>query len=561
MKMTNRIKKILSLTLVAVMLLALVGCSGGNELSQPADTSSNKADGSNVENTGAEGSSISQDTDIVFGVERDFTTMDPVDTSDTISGSIQRMIMDGLFGFNDEMEVIPLLATDYEANDDASEYVINLREGVSFTDGTPWNAEAAKANFEKLMDKSLGLKRTTLLSEIIDSVEIQDEYTIKITLLESFGAFINTLAHPACVMMSPTQIEAGVDVCAAQPVGTGQYKFVSWTQGESLKIELNKDWWGYDQEVSGGKALVESDAGFKSITFKPVTEAATRVAMLQSGDAQIIFPVPSESVSVVESDTTLNTTSVESIIVRYMFINTAKEKFSNSKVRQAINHAIDKDAYVQVAWDGHASAATSIIAPQVQFYKENSPYEYDIEKAKSLMAEAGYPDGFNTTLMCTNATANTKQAEFIKQQLSAIGIEVEIQSMESALLNEKVQDTTVPGNEAEVELYISGWSPSTGDADWGIRPLIATESFPPNSYNISYYSNPELDGYLKAALETADLDKRAEAYAAAQDIIWEESPLVCLSNDYMIWANVNTISDFKLYPDGAFNVRNAKMHK
>lgn len=121
-----------------------------------------------------------------------------------------------------------------------------------------------------------------------------DDYTVKIYLSQSFGAFISNLAHPATLIMSPKQIEAGEDACAQAPVGTGQYKFVEWVAGDHMKVELNKDWWGYDADVCGGTALADADAGFKSITFKPVAESATRVSAIQAGDAQIMWSVPTK---------------------------------------------------------------------------------------------------------------------------------------------------------------------------------------------------------------------------------------------------------------------------
>lgn len=123
-----------------------------------------------------------------------------------------------------------------------------------------------------------------------------------------------------------------------------------------------------------------------------------------------------------------------------------------------------------------------------------------------------------------STTTNLKQCEFIQQQLAQVSIDVEINALESAVVNQKIQDVDVPGSEAEVDMYVIGWSPSTGDADWGIRPLMAIESEPPMSYNICYYENEEVDQLLKDALATADDSKRAEAYAKAQDIIWEERP-------------------------------------
>lgn len=554
--------KLLAVLLTAAMgALTACGGSGSSETTAAASGDTQAAAETTAAVELAPGESVSQDTDITAAMLVDFTTMDPMDTSDTLSGGIQRLMMDGLFGFDDDMKIIPMLATDYEANDDATEFTIHLREGIQFSDGTPWNAEAAKANFDRWGDKNLGLKRTTLLCNVLKETEIVDDYTVKVTLESPFGAFIPTLAHPACVVMSPAVIAKGNEECAKNPVGTGQYTFVEWVAGEHATIALNKDWWGYDADICGGTALVDPDAGFKTITFKPVSENATRVAMLQSGDAQFIWPVPTESIEALRGDSNVSVGQEEGIVVRYLMMNNQKAPFNDVRVRQAINYAINKDAYCAVVKNGIATPATSIIGPAVQYYKGNDVYAYDIEKAKSLLAEAGYPDGFKTTLICASTTTNLKQCEFIQQQLAQVGIDVEINALESAVVNQKIQDVDVPGSEAEVDMYVIGWSPSTGDADWGIRPLMAIESEPPMSYNICYYENEEVDQLLKDALATADDSKRAEAYAKAQDIIWEESPLVCLANDANTWATSANMVDAKLFPDNCLNLRNAKMAK
>lgn len=553
--------KLLAVLLTAAMgALTACGGSGSSETTAAASGESQAAETTAAVEL-AEGESVSQDTDIVAAMNVDFTTMDPMDTSDTLSGGIQRLMMDGLFGFDDSMKIIPMLATDYESNDDATEFTIHLREGIQFSDGTPWNAEAAKANFDRWGDKNLGLKRTTLLCNVLKETEIVDDYTVKVTLENPFGAFIPTLAHPACVVMSPAVIAKGNEECAKNPVGTGQYTFVEWVAGEHATIALNKDWWGYDADICGGTALVDPDAGFKTITFKPVSENATRVAMLQSGDAQFIWPVPSESIEALRGDSNVAVGQEEGIVVRYLMMNNQKAPFNDVRVRQAINYAINKDAYCAVVKNGVATPATSIIGPNVQYYKGNDVYAYDLEKAKSLLAEAGYPDGFKTSIMCASTTANLKQCEFLQQQLAQVGIDDQINALESAVVNQKIQDVDVPGSDAEVEMYVIGWSPSTGDADWGIRPLMAIESEPPASYNICYYENEEVDQLLKDALSTADDSKRAEAYAKAQDIIWEESPLVCLANDNNTWASSAKMVDAKVFPDNCLNLRNAKLAK
>ena len=573
--MKLRAKKLLALAMAGVMALSMAGCGGSGDSGKETAGQTGESQASGGENAGAQaevpvsaaevtvpaGESVSQETDVVGAILVDFTTMDPMDTSDTLSGGIQRMMMDGLFGFDDNMKIIPMLATEYEANEDATEYVIHLRQGISFTDGTPFNAEAAKANLDRWGDKELGLKRTTLLCNVIDSTEIVDEYTVKVKLSQSFGAFISTLAHPACVLMSPKVIAEGNDACADHPVGTGQYIFKEWIAGDHATVTLNKEWWGYDAEICGGTALVEPDAGFKSVTFRPVAENATRVAMLQSGDADFIWPVPTESMQALAGDTNIYVGAEEGMVVRCLFMNNQKAPFNDKRVRQAVNYAINKDAYIAVVKNSLSSAASSIIGPATQHYKGNDPYPYDPEKAKELLAEAGYPDGFETTLICASTTGNLKQGEFIQQQLAQVGITMNINALESAVVNDKVENVNKPGPEAEVEMYTIGWSSSTGDADWGIRPLVAIESEPPMSYNICYYENEEVDKLLYSALGTADETKRAEFYAQAQDILWEDCPMVCLVNDYNTWATTSKIANVKVYPDNCLNIRNARMVK
>jgi glutathione transport system substrate-binding protein len=505
------------------------------------------------------GQSVSQNTDITAAVVVDFTTMDPQDTSDTLSGGIQRLMMDGLFGFDNDMKVINLLAESYTANDNATEFTFVLRQGISFTDGTPWDADAFIANIQKWDDKSLGLKRTSLLADEIDSWQKIDAYTVKITLTEPFGALIPTLAHPACVIMSPKQIAAGVAACADKAVGTGQYEFVEWVRGDHLTIQLKKDWWGYDPARTGGAPLAEQDAGFKSITFRPVPEGATRTAMVQAGDAQIMWTVPPESIKVLQADASLSVGVRRSLVAYYLWMNTQKKPYSDKRVRQALNYAVDRNALIAVVENGVGSVPNAIIGPDTQFAKELPLIPYDVARAKELLAEAGYPNGFTATVMGPNTSYNAKVLEFFQQQYAQIGVTLQNKLMESAITNERVQDATGPGSEVEVELYLSGWSSSTGDADWAIRPLFATESAPPLNYNLAYFSNAQVDALIRQGLASADNEVRRRAYYEAQDILWDELPVVPRHIANIAWVTSKKIINVTNFPDGGINLRAGRM--
>ena len=520
------------ISLVLILGMVMVGCAKSPATPSATTVTPNEAK-----------------TDIVLATAVDFITMDPADTNDTLSYSVQKTMMEGLFGFDQNMKVIPLLAESYTANDEATEFTIKLREGVKFSDGVDWNADAAIVNLNRLSDQTQGLKRNSLFKLIAKNEKI-DNYTVKITLSEAFGAMINTLAHPSALMISPKALEEFGKEVSQHPVGTGQYTFKEWKPGENLTITANPNYWGEAPE-------------FTSITFKPVTENGTRIAMIQSGDADFIFPVPTEQIEALKTNSDITVETIPSIVVRYITLNTQKAPFNNVKVRQALNYAIDKEAYSKVVYNGFTAPMDSLLAPNVQYYSQQTPYEYNVEKAKALLKEAGYENGFEVKLWSGNTTTNIKATQFIKQQLSLVGITVNVENMEVGTLDQKLTGVAkdTPGKDVGVEMYTIGWSPSTGDADWGLRPVADSESTPPVSYNTAYYSNPEFDKEIQAGLATADPEKRKEAYANAQKIVWEDAPMIFLTVDQTSFASRNNVSGIITLPDGSLDVSNGKVVK
>lgn len=521
----KKVHRLLSLfTLMAVLVLA--GCSGD---------SGGSTDGKDAEKATKEGK------DIVIAVASTLSSMDPHDTNDTLSNSVQKTVFEGLVGFDKDMNVIPVLAEDYSANDDATEFTFTLHENVKFHDGTDFNAEAVKVNFDRLSDPANGLKRNSLFS-VIDKIEVVNDYEVKFLLSEPFGAMINTFAHPSAMIHSPKSLEEHGKEVSKNPVGTGPYKFVEWKPGEGLEVTKNEDY------------RIDGQPKVDSISFKPVTENGSRIAMLQTGEADFIYPVPTEQADSIDGKNGIEIDSKPSIIVRYMTVNTKKAPYDDLKVRQALNHAVDKEAFIKVVTNGHASVMDSIIAKDVQFYSEQEPFEFNVEKAKGLLAEAGYADGFKAKLWGSNNSSATKAMEFLQQQLAQVNIEVEVVPMEAGTLSDKiwsVQDS----DDAEIEMYYGGWSPSTGDADWAIRPLLGgADNFPPKSYNVSYYDNPQVNDLITAALETADEDKRAEAYKEAQSLLWEDAPWINLSTENTISGKKNYLKGIYLLPDGSLSV-------
>ncbi|WP_316571433.1 glutathione ABC transporter substrate-binding protein [Neobacillus sp. YIM B06451] len=529
------------IALVLVMAVFLVGCSN-------SDTSSGKSDGGKKQIKAPENQEIAkkEGNDITIAVADNFISMDPHDTNDTLSYSAQKTMLEGLVGFDKDMKVIPVLAESYEANDTATEFTFKLKTGIQFHDGTPFNAEAVKVNIDRLANPDNNLKRHSLFA-IVKETQVVDENTIKVILKEPFGAMINTFAHPAAMIISPKALETYGKEVSRNPVGTGPFKLGEWNQTDFLKVVKNEN---YREE---GNPKVDS------ITFKPTPENGARVAMLQTGEADFIYPVPTEQAESINGKKGIVVENNQSIIVRYLSMNTMKKPFNDPKVRQAINYAINKDAFVKVVMNGFSSKLDSVIAPNTQFYSKQEEYEFNIEKAKQLLKEAGYENGFETKVWGSNNSTAQKGMEFIQQQLGQIGVKVEVVPMETGTMSEKIWSVQNP-EDAELELYYGGWSPSTGDADWGIRPLVGgTDAFPPKSYNTAYYNSDTVNQAIKDALATADLDKRKAAYEKAQAEIWKDAPWAFLSVDDTIAGKKNYLEGIYLLPDGSLSVQNLEI--
>ncbi|ELK48084.1 glutathione ABC transporter substrate-binding protein [Halobacillus sp. BAB-2008] len=525
----SRFLSVLSLLLV----LVIAGCGNG------------EGDGNGTADSSKKAEAPSKEEGLTIAVDGNFTSMDPHDTNDNQSYSAQSAVYEGLLGFDEDLNIVPVLAESYEANENSTEFTFQLKEGITFHDGTPFNAEAVKANIDRLADPDSQLRRSSLF-ELVDSTEVLGEYEVKVTLKEPFGAMPNNFAHPAAAMISPESISESEEEIARNPVGTGPFQFKEWKSGDHLTVEKFDDY--RDPEVPKVDQLV----------FKPVPESGSRSAMLQTGEADFVFPVSTSQVDTLENQAGVTVENKPSLVVKYFSMNTMKKPFDDPKVRQAINYAIDKEAYVNVIYDGYATVAESSIAPDTQHYSGQEVYEYDPEKAKELLAEAGYPDGFETTIWGGTSSDKTKMMQFYKQQLSQVGIKLNVVPMEGGTLGDNIWGVEKP-EDTELELYNGGWSPSTADADWGLRPLFSSESFPPESYNTSYYKNDQVDELLQKALNTADDDKRAEYYAEAQEMIWNDAPWVFLAVPDLLYAHQDYVKGITMLSSGVLDLKNAEI--
>lgn len=483
--------------------------------------------------------------DAVIAVGSTFTSLDPYDANDSLSQTVAKSFYQGLFGFDKDMKLVNVLADSYAVSPDGLTYTVKLHPGVKFHDGSAFNAAAVKVNLDRASNPDNRLKRYNLF-KMIEKTDVVDDLTVKITLKTPFSAFVNNLAHPAAVMISPAALKQyGKDI-GFHPVGTGPYRFVAWNQTDFVKVEKFSGYW------KAGLPKLDS------ITWRPVVDNNTRAALLQTGEAQFAYPIPFEQAKVLEKNDKLALVASPSILHRYISMNVTQKPFDNPKVRQALNYAINKEALIKVAFSGYATPAEGPLPGSIDYSVKYQPWPYDPAKARELLKEAGYPDGFTTTLWSShNHSTAQKVLQFTQQQLAQVGVKVQVTAMDAGQRAAEVEGKGV--KETGVRLFYTGWSASTGEADWALSPLFATASWPPAQFNTAFYSNPQVDADLANALKTTDRAEKQKLYQDAQDKIWADAPWIFLATERLVSANSKKLTGFYVMPDTLFSFEEADL--
>ncbi|ADH98486.1 glutathione ABC transporter substrate-binding protein [Salisediminibacterium selenitireducens] len=532
---------------LAVTLAACGGNNDGNE--ETADDLNhdpvNEAEPDNDENNeNAESDGDTQD-ELTVGIEAEPTSMDPQNTTDGNSATVQSTMFEGLLRFDENMNIVNVLAEDYDYSDDATEITFFLREDVTFHDGTAFDAEAVKENLDFVRDEENGLARSSFFS-FIDDVVVEDDLTVTIVSEEPNSAMASYMAHSSASMKSVEQIEMKLDdpdynLDREGAVGTGPFTFVEWRDGEHVIVERNPDYWNQDEL-----------ANVEQITFRPVQEAATRVNMLRTGEVDLIFPIPTLNAQELEQEEGIDLYTGPTTDLFYIGMNFEQEKYQDLAVRQAMNHAVDKDGLIAQVLDGYGIVADSAIAPNVYGYAEQPIYEYDVALAEELLEGSDQAGGFEATLWTRNNTEFITVAEYVAIQLEEIGISVNVEPFEAGTLFDMLD-----AGEG-TDLWIGRWSPGTGEADYGLRPNFASDRVPPNFNNSGFYINEELDAMFDEAISTPDEEEALSIYADIQEKIYQDAPWVFLHIPDAIIAKSEDLHGIYILPSGAVQMNLAE---
>jgi len=389
---------------------------------------------------------------LVYAAGADPDSLDPANTDSNPGEAIGRMMNNFLVRFDAKLRLKPDLATSWTQSKDALTWTFKLRKGVKFHDGTPFNAEAVKYNFERFLGPEKPLK-ASLHTPIIKSVEVVDESTVRFNLKVPFAFFLNNLAHSATALVSPAAHQKWGKDLTLHPVGTGPFKFVEWVRGDHITLARNDDYF-------------EGKPRLDQIIIKTVREDSSRVLGLEAGDYDLIVRIPPEEVGRLRRNEKLRIEADQSNRALRIGINASRKPFDDVRVRQALNYAVDKESIVKNIYQGLAAVIPTMVGPLNTGYAAVKGYPYDPARAKSLLQKAGYSPS-NPLKLAAMTTKGVRAKDFevvtaITQMWKDVGIEAELEIVTIPQWFQYRNNRTGEGKGlAPLSVYF--WSNPTGD--------------------------------------------------------------------------------------------------
>jgi len=474
---------------------------------------------------------ISRKDTLKVAIGIDLDTLDPQGQTTTVVINVLRHVYETLVWYDDKGNVIPWLAERWEVSPDGLTFTFYLRKGVKFHDGAEFDAYAVKANADRWADPNV---RVPLRGQLpLKGAEVVDKYTVKIYFDKPYAPALRAFAW-YLLITSPKVIEKYGNSTITEAIGTGPYKFVSWEKGKRIVLEVNDNYWGDKPYI-------------KRIEWLIIPDATTRVAALLAGDVDFAYNLPPTDMERVRGAGLQIVTPVSN---RIMFIAILpKGPLADPKVRQALNYAIDKKAIIDGVLYGLGVEARAPLPPHFFGYVEMPPYIYDIEKAKRLLAEAGYPQGFKVTLLHpTGRYLQDKQvAEAVQAYLSKIGVQVELRTMDWPSF---VAELRKPLAETKHDMVLLGWGPGVADAHLTLYGQFHSSQAPPKGLAAAHYSNPEVDALLDQAARELNEAKRLELYKKAIETIWWDAPWIFLYTQKWFYGASANLKNFIVFVDG-----------
>lgn len=462
------------------------------------------------------------------GLQADPTALDPHKQSLTAIWHVIEHIYNGLTRVKPDLSIEGALAESWEISEDGLTYTFHLRPGVLFQDGTPLKASDVKFTFERLVDPETASTSAGDLASM-ESIEAPDDETVVMTLSAPDASLLATLTGQSCVVYSQAFVEANNNDVSQVAMGTGPFKFVEYVPNTRIVLEKNPDYWEEGLPYLDG------------IEMTIAADDTARTAAIVSGTVDFIEYAPLRDIEALQQDPNLVLAGDSNTNIRFIGLNLSVEPFDNPLVRQAISLVVDRDAMLGPTVFGHGTPTEVLFPPDFWAALPQEVRAPDVEAAKALMAEAGFADGFTTTITSWSQYSFLSNAAVVLQeQLRQIGIEAELNLVENATMVDQVYvgktyEIAVTGESAYVD-------PST---------LILPNFKTGESGNFVNYSNPDVDALAEQGIAVTDQAERAKIYQEIQQILLEDLPWISLFVANQYEAMKTTVKGYTHIPTGS----------
>ena len=481
--------------------------------------------------------SAGAETVLRIGLNDDPDALDPTISRAYVGRLVFAALCDKLFDVTPELKIVPQLATGYEWGPDHKSIVIKLRPGVRFQDGEPFNAEAVKFNIER-HQTTPGSFRKSEIAEI-QSVEVVNDLTVRFHLSQPLVPLLAALTDRAGMMVSPKAAKASGDKFGTQPVCAGPYKFVQRVAQGKIVLEKVADYW--DQK----------SFAIDRVEFVPITDSSSRVASLRSGDLQMIERVSPTDLAEIRGDSKLKVTGIPELGYQMIPLNVANgpksKAFSDVRVRQALDLAIDRETLVKTVFGGEYIAGNQFISPANPYYDKKVPVaKRDLARARQLLKDAGQPS-FSFTLVVPPERDRQEASLILQAMWAEAGITANLQTQENVTMLQS-------GRKGDFEAYFTFWS-GRPDPDGNVYTFATCKG----AQNDQHYCNTDVDALLTKARQVAEPAERKKLYDQATEIMAKEVPRLILWHRRVFTGFSTRVSGFTPYPDGIIRLRGLKL--
>lgn len=468
---------------------------------------------------------------IRIGMDADNTTMDPHLSTAAVDRQVYNNIYGKLVDVDAKLDIVPRLAESWEVRDGGTTYVFKLRRGVTFHDGTDFDASSMKWNFDRMMDPATASPRRSEIAPVKE-VKVLDRYTVEVRLTAPFAPFLSVLSDRAGMMVSKAAVEKYGKDFARNPVGTGPFRFVEWVKDDHLTLRRFDAYW------EKGRPYLDE------VIYRPIPDSSVRFTAIRTGQIDIMHQIHPKDVSAAKSERGLTVSQIPSLWWQGIYLNTQVPPFNVKALRQAIWYAIDRSVIHRVVWYNNGAVASSPFPPsQWAHDPEFTALQRDVAKAKAKLAEGGMPNGFAFTMKGWNQPVQIQELQIIQAQLKEIGVDMKVELLEFG----KLLADTNSYNFVAVRL---GWS-GRPDPDGNVHLFLHSKG----GLNRARYANPRMDELLDAARSAPDLGTRKSLYREVTRIAAEDSPYVWLHHDPEIKVWSTAVKGLEHVPDGMMRMQ------